>query len=64
MDPEILIDRTRKLCASHRSVPGFCSICFKWVMAEMLVEENSELCMDDAIRVVEEWTLRYGQSPN
>ena len=30
-------------------------------MAEMLVEENPELSMDDAINVVSEWVLRAGR---
>ena len=57
VDPENLINRARERCTRHRDVPGFCSGCFQWVMAEMLVEENRELCMDDAINVVLRWML-------
>jgi hypothetical protein len=30
-------------------------------MAEMMVEENPELCMDDAINVVSEWVMCGGR---
>ncbi len=30
-------------------------------MAEMLVEENPELCMDEAINVVSEWIMGAGR---
>jgi hypothetical protein len=30
-------------------------------MAEMLVEENPGLCMDDAINVVSEWIMGTGR---
>ena len=29
-------------------------------MAEMMVEENPELCMDDAVDVVSEWVMGAG----
>ncbi len=42
-------------------MPGFYTVCFQWVTAEMLVDDNPELCMDDAINVVSEWLLRAGR---
>jgi hypothetical protein len=30
-------------------------------MAEMMVEENPELCMDDAVNLVSEWVMRGGR---
>jgi hypothetical protein len=30
-------------------------------MAEMMVEENPELCMDDAINLVSEWIMCGGR---
>ena len=61
MNPETLLSRVRARCTHPPEFPGFCVSCFQWVMAEMLVEENSELCMDDAINVESEWLLRAGR---
>ena len=61
MDPEVLIKRAQGRCRHHQNFPGFRSFCFQWVMAQMLAEENPELCMDDAINVVSEWMLRAGR---
>ena len=33
-------------------------------MAEMLIEENPELCMDEAINVVSEWIMGTGRTRN
>jgi hypothetical protein len=33
----------------------------EFVLAESLVEENPELCMDDAVDVVTEWILGTGR---
>ena len=58
MNAEDLIKRAQGRCRHRQNLPGFCSFCFQWVMTQMLVEENPELCMDDAISVVSEWMLR------
>jgi hypothetical protein len=33
----------------------------EFVLAEMMVEENPALCMDDAINVVSEWIMGGGR---
>jgi hypothetical protein len=54
---ETLLDRARDRCNQHRDIDGFCPCCLEFVLAEMLVEENPGLCMDDAINVVSEWIM-------
>ena len=61
VDPGVLIERAKGRCCHRQNLSGFCSFCFQWVMAQTLVEENPELCMDDAINVVSEWMLRVGR---
>jgi hypothetical protein len=54
---EALLDRARDRCRQHRDINGFCPCCLEYVLAAALVEENPELCMDDAISVMSEWIL-------
>jgi hypothetical protein len=61
MIPEILLDRARDRYHQHRDINGFCPCCLEFVLAERLIEENSELCMDDAINVVSEWIMCGGR---
>jgi hypothetical protein len=61
MDPEVLIKRAKRRCSHRQNLPGFCSFCFQWVMAQILVEENPELCMNDAINVVSGWMMCAGR---
>ena len=49
---EALLNRARDRCSQHRDINGFCPCCLEFVLAETMVEENPELCMDDAINVV------------
>jgi hypothetical protein len=58
---ETLLDRARDRCSQHREIDGFCSCCLEFVMAEMLVEGNPELCMDEAVDVVSEWIMGTGR---
>ncbi len=60
MISEALLDRARDRCRQHRDINGFCPCCLEFVMAEMLVEENPDLCMDDAAKVVSEWIMDTG----
>ena len=61
MISETLLNRARDRCSQHRDINGFCPCCLEFVLAEMMVEENPELCMDDAINVVSEWILSGGR---
>ncbi len=61
MIPEIFLNRARDRCCQYRDINGFCPCCSQFALAELLVEENPELCMDDAINVVSEWMLRAGR---
>ena len=58
MNPDTLLARARARCAHHRIVPGVCSLCFQQEMAEMLLEENPELCRNDAVNLVSEWMMQ------
>jgi hypothetical protein len=58
--PETLLNRARDRCRQHHDINGFCPCCLEFVMAEMLVEENLGLCMDDAVNVVSEWIMGAG----
>jgi hypothetical protein len=51
---EALLDRARDRRRQHRDIDGFCPCCLEFVLAESLVEENPELCMDDAVDAVSE----------
>ena len=55
MISETILNRARDRCNQHRDINGFCPCCLEFVLAAALVEENPELCMDDAINVVSEW---------
>jgi hypothetical protein len=57
---ETLLDRARDRCRQHRDINGFCPCCLEYVLAAALVEENPELCMDDAADVVSEWIMHPG----
>ncbi len=61
MIPEALLDRARDRCRQHRDINGFCPCCLEFVLAAALVEENPELCMDDAANVVSEWIMGTGR---
>jgi hypothetical protein len=52
MISEALLNRARDRCSQHRDINGFCPCCLEFVLAEMLFEENPDLCMDDALNVV------------
>ena len=58
MIPETLLNRARNRCRQHRDINGFCPCCLEFVLAEMLVEENPGLCMDEAADVVSGSLLR------
>ena len=59
--PETLLNRARDRCNQQRDINGFCPCCLEFVLAEMMVEENPELCMDEAINVVSEWIMCGGR---
>jgi hypothetical protein len=59
--PETLLNRARDRCRQHRDIDGFCPCCLEYVLAAVLVEENPELCMDDAVDVVSEWIMGGGR---
>ena len=61
MISEALLNRARDRCSQHRDINGFCPCRLEFVLAERLIEENSELCMDDAINVVSEWIRCAGR---
>ncbi len=61
MIPETLLDRARDRCRQHRDINGFCPCCLEYVLAAALVEENPELCMDDAVGLVSEWIMGTGR---
>jgi hypothetical protein len=54
---ETLLNRARDRRRQHRDIDGFCPCCLEYVLAAALVEENPELCMDEAVNVVSEWIL-------
>jgi hypothetical protein len=56
-----LLNRARDRCSQHRDINGFCPCRLKFVLAEMLVEENPESCMDDAVNLVSEWIMCGGR---
>ena len=58
---ETLLNRARGRCNQYRDINGFCPCCLEFVLAERLVEENPELCMNDAINVVSEWIMGGGR---
>ena len=58
---EAILNRARDRCNQHRDINGFCPCCLEFVLAETLVEENPELCMDDAVYVVSEWIMCGGR---
>ncbi len=58
---ETLLNRARDRCSQHRDTGGFCPCCLEFVLAAALVEENPELCMDDAVNVVSEWIMGTGR---
>jgi hypothetical protein len=57
---ETLLNRARDRCRQHRDIDGFCPCCLEYVLGAALVEENSELCMDEAVGVVSEWIMCAG----
>ncbi len=61
MISETLLNRARDRCNQHREINGFCPCCLEFVLAAALVEENPDLCMDDAINVVQEWIMGAGR---
>ena len=61
MISETLLNRARDRCRQHRDIDGFCPCCLEFVLAESLVEENPELCMDDAVDVVSESIMGTGR---
>ena len=64
MNPDTLLSRARARCAHHLNVPGVCSDCFQREMAEMLLEENPELCRNDAVNLVSEWMMQDAETDN
>jgi len=61
---ETLLDRARGRCRQHRDIDGFCPCCLEYVLAAALVDENPELCIDDAMDVVSEWIMGTGRGVN
>ena len=57
MISEILLNRARDRCNQYRDINGCCPCCLEYVLAEAMLEDNPELCMDDAASVVSEWIL-------
>jgi hypothetical protein len=57
MISENLLNRARYRCGQYRDINAFCPCCLEFVLAETLVEENPDLCMDDAIELVSEWIM-------
>jgi hypothetical protein len=58
---ETLLDRARDRCSQHRDVNGFFPCCLEHVLAAAMVEDNPDLCMDEAIDVVLEWITGAGR---
>ena len=58
---ETLLNRARDRFRQYRDINCFCPCCLEFVMVEMLIEENPELCMDDAIEAVSEWIMGTGR---
>ena len=60
MISETLLDRARDRWHQHRDIDGFCPCCLEYVLAAALVEENPELCTNEAVDVVSEWIMCAG----
>ena len=57
MAPQTLATRARERCAQHHGT-DYCSRCIREELDQVLLEENPELCRDDATNIVSEWFLR------
>ena len=61
---ELLVAKARARCAEHLGPIGFCHICFRAELEDLLAAENPELKRDDVVQLVDQWMLAADDSPH
>lgn len=50
---EVLVAKARARCAEHLGPLGFCAICFRAELEDLLAQENPALKRDDVVQLVD-----------
>lgn len=62
MNVDAFMIRVRERCAPHRGgVDGFCALCFRATLEDLLFEEHPEMKRDDVGLLVDAWILAADQ---